>query len=394
VTEPPTLLLYCQHSLGLGHLKRSWALARHFSRVFRVVLVSGGAPPMGLAAPGGIEIVELPALAQNEAGDVYAVDSSRSVDDVRRERVERLIALYRRLRPDVVVLELFPFGRRKFQAELLALLDETRNEPRPIVASSVRDLLVDRADRQTHDDRARDTCAAYFDVVLVHADPRFATLHDTFRPSRPMATAVHHTGFVVDENRRTDEGVRPRSGILVSGGGGRFAERLYAMAMDAHALLGDAAPPMTIVAGPLCPDDLFARLCTAAATRRAIRVERTVADLCGAMRGAAVSVSQCGYNTALDIVRAAVPAIVVPFDDNGDTEQTVRAMRLEQLQAVRVVRAAAGAAALAQAVIAVQRVQPPASVLDLSGGPRSTDILAALLRQRRRRREAAMVATR
>jgi len=393
MTGQPILLLYCQHSLGLGHLKRSWALARHFSRVFRVVLVSGGAPPMGLAAPGGIEIVELPALAQNEAGELYAVDSNRPVDDVRRERLERLIALYRRLRPDVVVTELFPFGRRKFQAELLALLEETRNEPRPVVASSVRDLLVDRADRQKHDDRARDTCAEYFDVVLVHADPRFATLDDTFRPSRPMETPVAHTGFVVDEDR-VGEAVPPRSGMLVSGGGGRFAERLYTMAMDAHALLGDAAPPMTIVAGPLCPDDLFARLSAAAATRRAIRVERAVADLCGAMRRAAVSVSQCGYNTALDIVRAAVPAVVVPFDDNGDTEQTVRAMRLGHLQAVHVVRAAAGPAALAEALISAQRVHPPAHTLDLSGGPRSTDILAALLRQGRRRGDAAMVAAR
>jgi predicted glycosyltransferase len=393
VTEQPTLLLYCQHSLGLGHLKRSWALARHFSRVFRVVLVSGGAPPMGLAAPDGIEIVELPALAQNEAGVLFAVDSSRSVDDVRRERIERLLALYRRLRPAVVVIELFPFGRRKFQTELLTLLEETRNEPRPVVASSVRDLLVDRANRQTHDDRARNTCAAYFDVVLVHADPRFATLDDTFRPSRPMETPVHHTGFVVDD-ARIDDAVAARSGILVSGGGGRFAERLYTMAFGAHALLGDAAPPMTIVAGPLCPDDLFARLCTAAATRRAIHVERTVADLCGAMRRAAVSVSQCGYNTALDIVRAMVPAIVVPFDDNGDTEQTVRAARLEQLQAVRVVRAAAGPAALAQALIAVQGIHPPASVLDLSGGLRSTEILAAALRQQQRRGDFAMVASR
>ena len=393
MTERPTLLLYCQHSLGLGHLKRSWALARHFSRMFRVVLVSGGAPPLGLAAPLGIEIVELPALAQTEAGRLFAVDSRRPVADVQRERLERLIALYRRLRPDVVVIELFPFGRRKFQTELLALLEETRHAPRPIVASSVRDLLVDRVDRQKHDDRARDTCARYFDLVLVHADPRFATLDDTFRPSRPIETPVHHTGFVVDEGR-IDDAAPPRSGVLVSGGGGRFAERLYAMAIDAHAFLGDAAPPMTIVAGPLCPDDQFARLRAAAATRPRVQVERTVADLCGAMRRAAVSVSQCGYNTALDIVRAAVPAVVVPFDDNGDTEQTVRAMRLEQLHVVRVVRAAAGAAALAQAVISAQRVHPPPNGLDLSGGSRSADILAAALRQRQRCGGAAMVASR
>jgi len=381
VKDRPAVLLYCQHSLGLGHLTRSWALAEHLSSGFRVVLVSGGAPPVGVSPPCGIETVALPPLAQEANGTLAGFDAA-SLDAIRDDRKRQLTTLYRKLRPDVVVIELFPFGRRKFQDEILALLEETRCEPRPVVASSVRDLLVDRADRQQqHDDRARQMLDTWFDLVLVHADPTFACLDDTFRPSQRLTTPVHHTGFVVAERDDTKE-QRLRSGLLVSGGGGRFAERLYEMAIAAHARLGSTAPPMTIVAGPLCPESVLARLRDAAAATTGVRVERAVQDLCGEMRRAAVSISQCGYNTALDIVRSGVPAVVVPFDDNGDSEQTVRAERLAALNAVRVVRSAAGADALAAAIAAATGSSPAAQAFDLSGGQRSRSILADAVRER------------
>ena len=44
----PALLIYCQHSMGLGHLVRSWAIADALSATFRVVFVSGGEPPAGM----------------------------------------------------------------------------------------------------------------------------------------------------------------------------------------------------------------------------------------------------------------------------------------------------------------------------------------------------------
>jgi predicted glycosyltransferase len=47
-------------------------------------------------------------------------------------------------------------------------------------------------------------------------------------------------------------------------------------------------------------------------------------------------VSQCGYNTALDLMQARIPALVVPFAENGEDEQTKRARLLEGFNAVRV----------------------------------------------------------
>ena len=380
MSERPALLLYCQHSLGLGHLKRSWALASHLAEAFRVTLVSGGVSPAGLTPPLGIETIQLPPLAQDAAGKLFSVNGDASVDDVKAERQQRLVDIARRVWPDAIVVELFPFGRRKFHDEIIALLDEAHRGPRPVVATSVRDLLVDRGpEQQQHDDRTRAVVDEYFDFVLVHTDPRFATLDDTFHPSWPLTTPVHHTGFVVAE-RPADETPVERSGILVSGGGGRFAETLYLTAIAAYDLL-PATPPMTIITGPLCPEQTVAAVSAAAQWCPGIRIERTVDDLCGAMRRAAISVSQCGYNTALDIIRAGVPAVVVPFDENGDTEQTVRAHRLEQLELVRVVRAHAGARALAEAITTIRPQSRAGVPLDLGGGQRSTEILVGAVRE-------------
>ena len=62
MTPRPTLLFYCQHAMGMGHLVRSLALADALSQSFRVVLLNGGELPPSLSLPPTIEIINLPPL--------------------------------------------------------------------------------------------------------------------------------------------------------------------------------------------------------------------------------------------------------------------------------------------------------------------------------------------
>ena len=58
---------------------------------------------------------------------------------------------------------------------------------RPRVVCSVRDILVGRRDDQArHDERVVGLANRYFDAILVHSDPQFARLDDTFRPATPL----------------------------------------------------------------------------------------------------------------------------------------------------------------------------------------------------------------
>jgi predicted glycosyltransferase len=107
-----------------------------------------------------------------------------------------------------------------------------------------------------------------------------------------------------------------------------------------------------------------------------------VPDLVAELGTAGASVSQCGYNTALDIMRARVPALVVPFADGGEDEQTRRARRLQKLGAVRVLDPRdLNPSTLADEIRALFEFRPRPLSLDLQGGPRSVAILEDLLRE-------------
>jgi predicted glycosyltransferase len=383
MTRPP-LAIYCQHSLGFGHLARSWTLAGALSRHFHVTLWCGGPLPASIAQPGSFDLVQLPPLAMNAEGMLVSLDQRYAVEaalDIRRDLLLRCLA---HERPEVLIVELFPFGRKKFARELLPLLDAVHAMwPRPRVVCSLRDILVARGEQQQeHDERARLLIDRYFDAVLVHADPRFARLEESFRPFQPMCTPVYYTGFVAGKTPRR-KGSR-RNGILVSGGGGRFARPLFLAAMEAHRYLPHASE-LTVVAGPLCDESTWAALVSAADGNPSIRLRRTVRDLSAEMAAAQLSISQCGYNTALDIIRARVPALVVPFAERGESEQADRARRLERLGVVRVLAAERlTASAMAGAMQEAQHLRPAALALDLDGAERTASVLKTLAGTRNR----------
>ena len=103
-------------------------------------------------------------------------------------------------------------------------------------------------------------------------------------------------------------------------------------------------------------------------------------DLIAEMRGAAVSLSQCGYNTALDIVRAGVPALVVPYGAEREDEQRNRARRLEELGAMRcLLESQMTPATLAAELSATLTFQPRANALQLDGASATAELLYGLV---------------
>jgi predicted glycosyltransferase len=376
----PGLLFYCQHSLGLGHAVRSVALAAALTERFRVVLACGGEIPAGFTPHDEVELVALPALHASSDGDLVSRDAG-PLGDARRRRRELLLEALRSLRPAVVVVELFPFGRRRFADELVPLLEAAlAASPRPLVVSSVRDILVGRG----HDQHAHDTLACvlanrYLDAVLVHSDPRFARLEESFRPSIPLRVPVLHTGFVVSGEDEAPRSIAREPRVVVSAGGGRVGEPLLRAALDARPLLPEELR-LEIVAGPLLPEDRWNELREAARRVPGVELHRFLPDLGARLRSASASVSQCGYNTVLEVLRARVPALVVPFAAGREDEQTRRATRLERLGAVRMLHPERlEPATLADEIGTLLRFRPRALDLDFDGARASATMLAELV---------------
>ena len=315
-----------------------------------------------------------------EDGTLVSLTPSTSVDEALARRRDRMLALVNARRPDVLLIELFPFGRKKFEPELLPLLEAVHvRDDRPLVVCSVRDLLVTaRRSQQDFDDHARALCDAYFDLVLVHTDPAFATFDESFRPSTPLATPLAYTGFLTREPPQSAS-ARSRQGLVVSAGGGQVGEPLFSAAVAAHDINWPTLHlPTTIVAGPFAPAHVLHDLRAAAAARVGLTVVSQVPSLGPLLAGARASLSQCGYNTALDLLRAEVPSLVVPFAEGRENEQTRRAGRLASRGLVRVLPSAdLTPERLAHAIRDLLHFEPSKTALRMDGAQVTLDILSS-----------------
>ena len=327
------VLVYVQHLLGIGHLMRARLIAEALAaRGFDVHLVSGGMP-IGGRMPAGVHTVQLPPVRVSDASFTPLRDGDfNPVDDAfRARRRELLLEAYDEARPDAVVFETFPFGRRALRFELFPLLeriDATR--PRPLVISSIREILQ----IQQKPEREREMlgwAARWFDAIFVHGDRRFARFEDTFSFADELEPPVHYTGFVFSDGshpRDVEVDGSGRDEVVVSAGGGGVGIELLAAALAAqpHSRFRDLT--WRVLAGPNIPEQGMARLRSLAGPRAI--VERSRVDFAALLGRAFVSISQAGYNTTLDVLASGARPVIVPFTGNGETEQKARGARLRE----------------------------------------------------------------
>ncbi len=373
------VLIYVQHLLGTGHLKRAAIIARASAELgLEVTLASGGVPVDGLDV-GDATLVQLPPLKSHDAAFSGLVDAGGSeVDEAwLARRRDRLLALFRAAAPDVLVVEMFPFGRRQMRFELLPLLDAAQAvTPRPRIISSVRDILTARAPKRTAEAAA--WARRYFDAVLVHGDPAVVCFDDSFPAAGEIAEQIAYTGYVAAAaGRRGRPGDDGWDEVVVSAGGGAVGTALMAAAMEARAIsTGAADKRWRLLAGANLPAADFARL--AARPPDGVVVEPARPDFADLLANCAVSISQAGYNTVVDLMQARVRTILVPFARGGQTEQALRTARLAAMGLARVVDehdlTAAGLAAAVDTALAAPR--PGSGAIAIDGAARSAALIA------------------
>lgn len=377
----PRVLFYVQHLLGIGHLARASRIVRALvDDGFAVTLVTGGMPVDGFPGPG-IDHVALPAIAVGDGGFSALVDANGTVIDevFKAARRDRLLAAYHAMRPDIVIVEAFPFGRRQVRFELLPLIAAIEaSTPRPLLLTSLRDILQERA-KPGRDEETIDLVLRHFDGVLVHGDPAFVRLEDTFPLADAIAGRVVYTGLV---GSPAAEPAAERYDVVVSAGGGAVGAGLVEAALAASGRRTGSGRWL-VITGPNLPQADFARL--SAARPAHVDLVRFRTDFRNLLAAARLSVSQAGYNTVCDVLQAGCGAVLVPFASGGESEQTARAERLERLGRAVVLREdILSGETLADAILRAEEAETEKNVpvLQLDGANRTAKILRDLLKRR------------
>lgn len=380
------VFFHVQYLKGLGHLQRArWVAEAATAIGIEVDMVSGGLPIPGFA-PRGVRMHQLPPLQAGPAGfgDLRDADG-RAVDAAwLATRRDGLLELFHARAPDVLLVESFPFGRRQLSFELRPLLEAARAAtPPPAVVCSLRDILQVKP----RPERTAETVSllgAYFDALLVHGDPAFARLEETFPETAAIENLITYTGIVAApevEFEPNDD--TPRGEVLVSVGAGAIGPQLLRAALAARPQTKAADVPWRLLTGPHLPAADFAAL--RAGAPAGVAVERFRDDFRSLLAQARLSISYAGYNTSADVLRAGVPAVIVTYSGNGgETEQRMRARRLSDLGLAEVLAdtALSGNRLANAADAALGRSRSAKPAFDLQGARASAAFLAGIAARR------------
>jgi predicted glycosyltransferase len=329
------IVIYCQHVLGIGHLQRILEISRALNH-HRVILATGG-EDIGIHPPEHVRQERLPGLMMdNGFHRLHTTDGEKTLEAVKRERRTLLWQLFERERPNIFLIELYPFGRKAFRFELDPILKGIRDGELPSckVICSLRDILVEKTDVAAYENRVVTCLNTYFDALFIHADPVFVKLEETFGRMQDIMIPVHYTGFVGTAPKpEAGADVRRHLGlqnndplIIASAGGGKVGGRLLSAVVKAITHLPQK-PCLQVFTGPFLGDTDYARL--KSWETATTRIHRFSPDFLSLMDAADLSISMAGYNTCMNILATRVPALVFPFSQNR--EQRMRAERLADL---------------------------------------------------------------
>ncbi len=374
----PKAMLHVQHLLGSGHLHRMARIASALDDAgFAVTLVSGGEPVSGLQY-GPASFVQLPPARAADATFATLVDANGNPVDAtwQAARAAKLLDIFVRSAPDVLLIEMFPFGRRKFDFELTPLLEmAVQRTPRPLIAVSVRDIVTPSS-KPGRTEQALSRLAAFFDCVLVHGDAAFLPFSKFYPAAQQIAAKLYHTGYVGPAADSQSPG--GNNEIIVSAGGGAVGQKLLhaALAARTHSQLANNHVWRLLV-GANAPAGSLAELKANAPSGFIIEPARP--DFPALLQGCACSVSQAGYNSVVEVLQAGAKAVFVPFADANELEQSMRAGAFETAGRATVVSEKhLNPENLAMAVDAALRRALPALKIDLNGASAT----AAFLRRK------------
>jgi len=381
------VLIYLQHLAGVGDFIRMSEIAKAPATKHDVMLCDGGRPTPRQSLDT-VGVLTLPRVGRSGGFDLVALDDEGPLEKVMEARRRRLQSALVEFRPNIVLVEAYPFSKWILDTEIQAMLETAKSENFSVkFVCSIRDLEP----RSRHEISGEEDYARFvksrlqsFDALFVHGDPTLWRLEDRFPLLSNLSLPVAYTGIVSEGfSPETDAGpaLNPSGSpyILVSVGGGRDSAQLLSHACEAWKILradskfkswklvmrqgvDGRGEPLPEEIGRFGDD---------------IEVKAFGVGFLAELKGAAVSVSAAGYNTCANLLSNRTRAVLVPKPEMPD--QLARTSLFAAHGLARVVPPPLEAAALAEAILLSSASEPPQHNIDLDGARQSCSLIEALV---------------
>lgn len=367
----PRVLVYSHDTFGLGHLRRSRAIANALVEGWpnsSVVIISGSPVIGNFDFGSGVDYIRIPGVTKLPDGDYRSLNLNVSLDAAVGLRQALILQAAQTFRPDVMIVDKEPTG---FRGEVLPALEYLRSQGCRLVLG-IRDVMDEPALLVPEWERkgASEALRRYYDEVWVYG------LKDIYEPLAALNLGpeverrISYTGYLRRE--APQESSHPRHPkitrqpfILVTTGGGGDGDELIDWVISAYEAEPDLAMPALLLFGPFINRERrrgFLERVTRHPKLDALTFDTKIELL---MEKAAAVVAMGGYNTFCEILSFDKRALIVPRT-RPRLEQHIRAVRSERLGLVRMLSDRDGPRSperMAEALRALGDQQRPSDVI-------------------------------
>ncbi|MDF1727473.1 MAG: hypothetical protein P1U53_06965 [Sulfitobacter sp.] len=325
-------MLYSHDTFGLGHLRRSRALATAITagdpQASAIILT--GSPVAGrFTFPERVDHIRLPGVTKLPDGSYVSQTLGMDIEKVTALRAGLIQTAVEQYEPDLLIVDKEATG---FRGELLPTLEWLSLKGQTRVVLGLRDVL-DEPEVLAEEWQRKGAVAAiesHYDEIWVYG------VEDVYDPTRglPLSKGIrdrmHWTGYLRRSNADPTEAPQ-RPYILITPGGGGDGAAMVSLALQAYEQDPTLGPDAILVYGPFLSGEVRDAF-DARVARLGGRVVATGFDsrIEALFAGAEGVLCMGGYNTFCEVLSFDKKAVIVPRTVPR-LEQWIRASRAEQL---------------------------------------------------------------
>lgn len=334
------ILMYSHDTYGLGHIRRTMAIARNLSAPGINILILTGSPIAGrFPIPFGVDFVRIPGMIK-QSNTVYVPHSIKVNPQKALEiRQEIITATAKSFDPDLFIVDKVPVG---LKGEVLPVLQWFKtSRPDTKVVLGLRDILDDSASTRAewNDKNYFNVLDTLYSEIWIYGQENFYNPIVEYGLPSSISNKCVFTGYIPRQtpnrkitlkqllNGNGNGNGDPSKLIVVTAGGGGDGYHM----LDTYLSMVEETPDLPfktyMVSGPFVPQDLQDSL-TKRAKKAGVIFATFHKRLEKIMAAADLVVSMGGYNTICEILSLKKPSLIIPRE-SPRLEQLIRARVLQ-----------------------------------------------------------------
>ncbi|MCP3887396.1 MAG: glycosyltransferase [Desulfobulbaceae bacterium] len=332
------ILMYSHDTYGLGHIRRTMAIANHLRDKNTNVLILTGSPLAGrFQFPEQVDFVRIPGMIKRTNEEYQSLSIRIDQEQALSIRTNIILATVKTFLPDLFIVDKEPLGLKKEVLPTLEWLKSTNPTTKTVLG--LRDIL-DESEVIQNDWQAKNVyeyLEQLYDEIWVYGNKYIYNPIEMYKIPLSIHNRVKFTGYIPRKTLKPSKKSRVRKRyrimeddkfILVTTGGGGDGFEVIDHYLAMHDYFPTSLPfKSMIITGPFMPKRVRENFKNRAKKLgiKTIPFHPRLEELIAA---ADVVISMGGYNTICEILTQQTPALIIPRE-TPRKEQLIRAERLK-----------------------------------------------------------------